>query len=161
MGDYEFAITELGRERARRYIEECTYFGSAPVTLPDYLNAMAAQTIAKQHATEEDLKRAFQDLIVPPRLLDRLGPAINSGRGMFLFGNPGNGKTSIAERVTRSFGTTIWIPRTLGHRRRHYPPLRPGHSRRRRSRSHRRHLESLGHRPPLGANRPPDRRGRR
>jgi hypothetical protein len=47
-------------------------------------------------------------------MLDRLGPAINSGRGMFLFGSPGNGKTSIAERVTRSFGTTIWIPRTLG-----------------------------------------------
>ena len=114
MGDYDFAITDLGRERARRYSEECTYFGSAPVTLPDYLQAMAAQTIAKQHATEEDLKRAFADLIVPPRLLDRLGPAINSGRGMFLFGNPGNGKTSIAERVTRSFGTTIWIPRTLG-----------------------------------------------
>ena len=114
MGDYDFAITDFGRERARRYNEECTYFGSAPVTLPDYLQAMAAQTIAKQHATEEDLKRAFADLIVPPRLLDRLGPAINSGRGMFLFGNPGNGKTSIAERVTRSFGTTIWIPRTLG-----------------------------------------------
>jgi hypothetical protein len=114
MGDYEFAITELGRERARRYVEECTYFGAAPVSLPDYLHAMAAQTISKQHATEEDLKRAFTDLIVPPRLLDRLGPAINSGRGMFLFGNPGNGKTSIAERVTRSFGTTIWIPRTLG-----------------------------------------------
>lgn len=114
MGDYEFAITELGRERARRYLEECTYFGCAPVTLPDYLRAMAAQTIAKQYATEEDLARAFKDLIVPPRLLDRLGPAINSGRGMFLFGNPGNGKTSIAERVTRSFGTTIWIPRTLG-----------------------------------------------
>jgi len=114
MGDYEFAITEFGRERARRYVEECTYFGSAPVTLPDYLQAMAAQTISKQQATEEDLKRAFEDLIVPPRLLDRLGPAINSGRGMFLFGNPGNGKTSIAERVTRSFGTTIWIPRTLG-----------------------------------------------
>jgi hypothetical protein len=114
MGDYDFAITDLGRERARRYTEECTYFGSAPVTLPDYLHAMAAQTIAKQHATEEDLKRAFADLIVPPNLLDRLGPAINSGRGMFLFGNPGNGKTSIAERVTRSFGTTIWIPRTLG-----------------------------------------------
>jgi hypothetical protein len=114
MGDYDFVITELGRERARRYLDECTYFGSAPVTLPDYLQAMAAQTIAKQHATEEDLKRAFADLVVPPKMLDRLGPAINSGRGMFLFGNPGNGKTSIAERVTRSFGNTIWIPRTLG-----------------------------------------------
>jgi hypothetical protein len=114
MGDYDFAITELGRERARRYSEECTYFGSAPVTLPDYLQAMAMQSIAKQQATEEDLKRAFTDLVISQRMLDRLGPAINSGRGMFLFGSPGNGKTSIAERVTRSFGTTIWIPRTLG-----------------------------------------------
>lgn len=114
MGDYEFAITELGRERARRYAEECTYYGAAPVALSDYLRAMALQSIAKQHATEEDLKRAFEDLIINPKMLDRLGPAINSGRGMFLFGNPGNGKTSIAERVTRSFGTTIWIPRALG-----------------------------------------------
>src|SRR3984957_9286309 len=52
MGDYDFVITELGRERARRYLDECTYFGAAPVTLPAYLQAMAAQTIAKQYATE-------------------------------------------------------------------------------------------------------------
>ena len=114
VGDYEFAITEYGRERARRYAEECTYFGSAPVSLHDYLRAMAAQSIAKQEATEDDLARAFSDLIISPKMLERLGPAINSGRGMFLFGSPGNGKTSIAERVTRSFGSTIWIPRTLG-----------------------------------------------
>ena len=42
-----------------------------------------------------------------------LGPAINSGRGMFLYGYPGNGKTSIAERITRCFGTTVWIPKVL------------------------------------------------
>ncbi|XP_037774559.1 uncharacterized protein LOC119571225 [Penaeus monodon] len=47
-------------------------------------------------------------------MLTRLGPAINSGRGMFLFGYPGNGKTSIAERVTKCFGDNIWIPRALG-----------------------------------------------
>jgi hypothetical protein len=46
-------------------------------------------------------------------MLDRLGPAVNSGRGMFLFGEPGNGKTSIAERVTDAFGTSIWLPRAL------------------------------------------------
>ena len=114
MGDYEFAITELGRERARRYADECSYFGSAPVCLHDYLNAMAAQSIAKQHATEEDLHEAFSDLIISETMFDKLGPAINSGRGMFLFGEPGNGKTSIAERVTRCFGTTIYIPRALG-----------------------------------------------
>lgn len=114
MGDYEYALTELGRERARRYNEECTYFGSAPVALKDYLQAMSSQSIAKQHATEEDLQEAFADLIINKKMLDKLGPAINSGRGMFLFGEPGNGKTSIAERVTNCFGSTIWIPKALG-----------------------------------------------
>ncbi len=47
-------------------------------------------------------------------MLRRLGPAINSGRGLFLFGAPGNGKTSIAERVTKAFGQHIWIPRAIG-----------------------------------------------
>jgi Mn-dependent DtxR family transcriptional regulator len=114
MGDYEYVVTDLGRERARRYFEECTYFGTAPVTLKDYLPAMAAQSIAKAHATKEDLEEAFSELIISKEMLDRLGPAINSGRGMFLFGEPGNGKTSIAERVTNCFGSTLWIPRTLG-----------------------------------------------
>ncbi len=114
MGDYEFAITESGRDRAYRYNSECTYFGAAPVSLREYLKAMEAQSIAKQEATEDDLKKAFSDLIINPRMLDRLGPAINSGRGMFLFGEPGNGKTSIAERITQCFGSTIWIPRSLG-----------------------------------------------
>jgi hypothetical protein len=114
MGDYEYVLTELGRERSRRYTEECTYFGSAPVCLKDYLHAMARQSISKQHATVDDLKEAFGDLIISEKMLSRLGPAINSGRGMFLFGEPGNGKTSIAERVTNCFGSTIWIPRALG-----------------------------------------------
>ena len=114
MGDYEYTLTDLGRERARRYSEHCTYFGAATVPLEDYLVAMAAQSIGRQLATEDDLRSAFSDLIISQAMFDRLGPAINSGRGMFLFGSPGNGKTSIAERVTNCFGTTIWIPRTLG-----------------------------------------------
>ncbi len=114
MGDYEYTLTDLGRERARRYSEEGTYFGAATVPLQDYLIAMEIQSIARQEATEENLKEAFSELIIKQSMLDQLGPAINSGRGMFLFGYPGNGKTSIAERVTGCFGSTIWIPKTLG-----------------------------------------------
>ena len=114
MGDYNFAIIDYGRERARRYMEECGYNGAAPVVLNDYLKAMKAQTIANQSVTEDDLTRAFSDLLISEAMFERLGPAINSGRGMFLFGEPGNGKTSIAERITKCFGSTIWIPRTLG-----------------------------------------------
>lgn len=114
MGDYEYSITDMGRERARRYVEECTYFGAAPVGLKDYLQAMERQSIAKQQVTEADLKKAFTDLLINRDMFEKLGPAINSGRGMFLFGAPGNGKTSIAERITHCFGSTIWIPRALG-----------------------------------------------
>jgi predicted ATPase with chaperone activity len=48
------------------------------------------------------------------KMFSRLGPAINSGRGLFLYGAPGNGKTSIAERVTAAFGNYVWIPRAIG-----------------------------------------------
>lgn len=113
-GDYDYILTDKGRGRAAEYSQDSTYFGAAPVCLADYLNAMAAQSIASQEVTDEDLKRAFAELIINPAMLDRLGPAINSGRGMFLFGEPGNGKTSIAERITACFSSTIWIPRALG-----------------------------------------------
>ena len=62
-------------------------------------------------------------------MLDRLGPAINSGRGLFLFGPPGNGKTSIAERITAAFGDTVWIPARDRRRRRDRPSVRSGEPR--------------------------------
>jgi DNA-binding PadR family transcriptional regulator len=114
MNDFQYQLTDLGRERARRYSEHCTYFGSAPVTLEDYIQGVKAQSLTNQHPTADDLHRAFEDLVLNKKMLDRLGPAINSGRGLFLFGPPGNGKTSIAERVTAAFGQTIWIPRSIG-----------------------------------------------
>ena len=125
-GDYIYELTELGVERARRLAMACTYFGSAPVSLHDYRKGVEAQTIEFQRPSQEDLERAFRDLLISPDMYDRLGPAISSGRGMFLFGFPGNGKTSIAERVTAAFGKHIWIPRALsadGHIVRLYDPM--------------------------------------
>lgn len=112
-GDSEWGITDNGRERGKRYYEECTYFGAAPVSLDDYIHSVDAQTIAGQVVTAEDLQKAFDGLIINQAMLDKLGPAVNSGRGMFLFGQPGNGKTSIAERVTDAFGSHIWMPRAV------------------------------------------------
>ena len=112
-GDYCYQITETGRAAAGKLVRECSYFGAAPVPLGQYLEAMAAQSIAGQVATEAGLKAAFSDLLINEAMFERLGPAVNSGRGMFLFGEPGNGKTSIAERITRAFGSSIWIPRTI------------------------------------------------
>ena len=114
MNDYVFQLSDVGRERARRHVEHCTYFGTAPVVLEDYIESVKAQSLADQHPTTEDLRRAFADLLIDDSMLRRLGPAINSGRGLFLFGAPGNGKTSIAERVTSAFGKYVWIPRAIG-----------------------------------------------
>ncbi|NQU24334.1 MAG: AAA family ATPase, partial [Candidatus Nealsonbacteria bacterium] len=114
MNDYQYQPTDLGGERGRRYAQHCTYFGSAPVALSEYIASVEQQSLNNQQPSVEHLRRAFDDLLLNRRILDRLGPAINSGRGMFLYGAPGNGKTSIAERVTKTFGQHIWIPRTVG-----------------------------------------------
>ncbi len=113
VNDYNYVMTDAGRDRARRYIQKTTYFGSAPVRLSDYVMAVKMQSVEHQRPSRESLRNAFSDLLIAPSLLSRLGPAVNSGRGMFLYGYPGNGKTSIAERVTRSFGNYIWIPRSV------------------------------------------------
>jgi len=112
-GDYVYALTESGRAVARNHASDCTYYGACPVRLKEYIASVKLQTIEGQRPQKADLQRAFSDLLINPRMLNRLGPAINSGRGMFLFGFPGNGKTSIAERVTAAFGKYIWIPRAI------------------------------------------------
>jgi predicted ATPase with chaperone activity len=89
------------------------YVGAAPVPLRAYCKAVAAQSITLEKPTVANLREAFKDLLINDRMLGILGPAINSGRGMFLYGFPGNGKTSIAERVTLCFGNEIYVPRTL------------------------------------------------
>lgn len=114
MNDFTFALSDKGRERARRHTQVSTYFGAAPVALSEYIASVKAQSLETQHPTMRDLKTAFSDLLINERMLTRLGPAINSGRGMFLYGPAGNGKTSIAERITKAFGEYIWIPRAIG-----------------------------------------------
>jgi hypothetical protein len=114
MNDFQYQLSDVGRERGRRYSQHCTYFGSAPVSLQDYIASVEAQSLCNQHPTADDLRRAFDGLLLSKTMLDRLGPAVNSGRGLFLFGPSGNGKTSIAERITAAFGREIWIPRAIG-----------------------------------------------
>ncbi|MEL7500420.1 MAG: AAA family ATPase [Planctomycetota bacterium] len=113
MNDYICKLTEVGRERGKRYSEYCSYFGAAPVCFADYVESVNKQTINDQSPSLEDLERAFSDLLIDPQMMRKLGPAVNSGRGMFLFGYPGNGKTSIAERITAAFGPYVWIPRAI------------------------------------------------
>jgi hypothetical protein len=125
MGDFIYEVTEAGRSKALDYKRLCAYVGPAPVPWSQYLQSVRDQALRSRSPTPADLERAFEDLIVSEDILERLGPAITSGRAMFLHGDPGNGKTSIAERITRCFGDDIWIPHALlidGHLVKLYDP---------------------------------------
>jgi hypothetical protein len=113
VGDYVYELTEAGMHRGRKFAQTCGYFGTAPVCLEDYAASVKAQSLQNYQPSIDNLRRAFTDLTLSEEMFDRLGRAIVSGKGLFLHGPPGNGKTSIAERVTLAYGTAIWIPRVI------------------------------------------------
>ncbi|HEX3656112.1 MAG TPA: AAA family ATPase [Pirellulales bacterium] len=111
--DYYYSLTAQGRERAQAFFDSCAYSGPAPLPLMDYVISVEAQSITAETPGPEKLEAAVRDISVDPQLFEQLGPAINSGAGMFLYGAPGNGKSTLAKRVTMCFGQEIWIPHAL------------------------------------------------
>lgn len=110
LNDYYYCLTENGRERAAALLRNCSYTGPAPVPLLDYVMSVEAQTIRDERPRRAQLMRAFGDISVDEGLFECLGPAVNSGAGLFLYGEPGNGKTTLAQRITQCFGQAIWVP---------------------------------------------------
>jgi predicted ATPase with chaperone activity len=113
LGDYIYQLTDSGAELAARYSAQCGYDGPAPITLQDYVESVEAQSIHKYPPSYAEISSVFSDLVLNEGILDQVGQAIRAGYGFFLYGDSGNGKTSLAERVSRAFGKTIWIPRSM------------------------------------------------
>ena len=113
LNDYNYSLTENGRERARAALQVCAYSGPAPVPLMNYVLSAEAQTIRAESPKAPQLRKAFDDISVDEALFESLGPAINSGAGLFLYGEPGNGKSTLAQRITQCFGHEIWIPHAI------------------------------------------------
>lgn len=110
---YTYALTDLGRERAREALQLSGYYGAAPVTLARYTEVARKQTVRNMSVNRESMERAFEGVILTPGLLRRLGPAVNSGRSIFLYGPSGNGKTFIAERLAKVLTGAVFIPHAL------------------------------------------------
>lgn len=108
-----FRLTQLGHEYVLRVLERDKYCGPAPVPFRYYEQATAAQTIRGNRFQKDDLEPYFHDLVLKPWVFDNLGPAMNSGKAMFLYGPPGNGKTAICKRMTACFGSDIFIPHAV------------------------------------------------
>ncbi len=110
LNDYIYILTNEGRERAVAFQRECAYVGPAPVPLMDYVISVEAQAISDEPIRRSDLLDAFHDVTLESNLLDVLGPAVNSASGLFLYGAPGNGKSTLAQCITDCFGQEIWLP---------------------------------------------------
>jgi predicted ATPase with chaperone activity len=108
---FQFLISQRGAEKAREVIERSQYAGPAPVTLDQYIEAMRAQNREKRVVHEDELRTVLRNLVISTEMLGRIGPAVNSGKSIFLYGPPGNGKTTIAETVGRLIlGKDMYIP---------------------------------------------------
>lgn len=100
---YQYAITGLGISRAHEALDRSQYAGPAPVPISVYNDAVRRQSRGRMVVTKRSMRQLMSQLVIPEKTFQTLGPALNSGSSIFLYGPPGNGKTSIA----RAFGSLI------------------------------------------------------
>jgi predicted ATPase with chaperone activity len=111
---FRYRITDAGRARVSIFLAHNAYVGAAPVPLHQYTAYMRTWREAMpQSATRDRMRRAFSHLVVPDRVLDQLGPAINAGHSLFVYGPPGNGKTVISQAIRHVLQGEIAVPHAL------------------------------------------------
>jgi predicted ATPase with chaperone activity len=111
---YRYRITDSGRTRAALFLESSHYVGYAPVPLSQYYQYMHAfRAASPKSATQDRIRGAFGHLVISDKVLDQLGPAINAGHSMFVYGPPGNGKTVISQAIRSLLDGDIAIPHAL------------------------------------------------
>jgi hypothetical protein len=110
---YRYVLTDAGRDRAQRHFDNCQYVGPAPVPLAQYAAYMTALKAARGYIDRERLRNGFGHLVVSDEMLEMLGPAVNAGKALFLYGPPGNGKTVIAEGLGQTIGGDMYVPHAI------------------------------------------------
>lgn len=108
---YVYSLTDGGRARAKEAFERTQYVGPAPVPLEKYTKAVLAQA-AVEKLSRTEVQQALTHLILPKDFDRKIGPAVNAGSSLFLYGPPGNGKTTISEAIAHMLGSgePVWIP---------------------------------------------------
>ena len=113
-GAYLYAITGLGISRAREALERSQYAGPAPVPIENYNDSVKRQARGRMQITNRVMRQVLSNMVLSERAYQTLGPAVNSGTSIFLYGPPGNGKTSIARAIGNLIMTqNIYIPYSI------------------------------------------------
>jgi hypothetical protein len=107
---FQYIITNKGRLKVHEVLDRTQYAGPAPVPLEQYLTMCRRQQIGNMVIEQATIRRAFSHIVVNEKMLDKIGPAANSARSLFLYGPPGNGKTTIAEGISNMLGGYVLIP---------------------------------------------------
>jgi MoxR-like ATPase len=102
-GSYQYAITGAGILHAREALERSQYAGPAPVPISKYNDSIRRQSRGRVAITSRSMRQILSQLVLSEDIFQRLGPALNSGTSIFLYGPPGDGKTSIA----KAFGSLV------------------------------------------------------
>ncbi len=107
---YTFELTGQGRDRSREIMVTSRYVGPAPVPLAQYHAIADHQKVEDAEVDEAQVREGLGHLVLNEAFVEGLGPAINSGRSLFLYGHAGNGKTVLAEAIAEMLGDAIYIP---------------------------------------------------
>jgi hypothetical protein len=110
LSDQRYSITDMGRRWATEALAHSQYSGPAPVSLESFAERVRLQKVTNELVTWDRIRGSFEGLTITDAFVEQMGPAINSGRAILLYGPPGNGKTSIALRLRKVFSDVIYIP---------------------------------------------------
>jgi hypothetical protein len=108
--ELRYALTGKGHDWAIEALERCQYVGPAPVSLEAFRDQVEKQRITHERVGPEQFTRSLAHLVLPEDLRARLGPAVNSGKSILLYGRSGNGKTAIAEALRDAFADVVAVP---------------------------------------------------
>ena len=111
--DLSYSFTEEGRRWTLDALNRLRYTGPAPVTLEEFNYQVNMQKLTNEIVTVDRIQKAMSDLTFDHSMIEQVGPALNSGRALLLYGPPGNGKTSTAHRLSSVFNDVVYVPYSI------------------------------------------------
>jgi len=111
--DTNYRLSIHGKALAEEEMNKSRYVGPAPVPLSDYHAQVFKQAIGGEFVNSERVEAAFAHLVISPAFLRRLGPSLNSGKSILMYGPPGNGKSTISEQIGEVYESVIFVPHAI------------------------------------------------